>query len=100
MVRSRDEGKAFEPVVLDCVGTLEGWSPIGTSGKHEFTRVRLTRQTKPQKFGANTCGGGRYTLESKGPIAVNVWGTGPFASYGYPGGAALRTLNSVDTIVK
>jgi IgGFc binding protein len=100
VVRSRDEGKDFEPVVLECVGTLEGWSPIGTSGKHEFTRVRLTRQGKPQEFGANTCGGGRYTIESKGPIAVNVWGTGPFASYAYPGGAALRTLNSVEAIVK
>ncbi len=100
VVRSRDDGKDFEPVVLECVGTLDGWSPIGTSGKHEFTRVRLTRQGKPQTFGANTCAGGRFTIESKGPIAVNVWGTGQFASYAYPGGAALRTLNRVETIVK
>ncbi|MBN9167144.1 MAG: hypothetical protein BGO98_27890 [Myxococcales bacterium 68-20] len=100
VVRSREEGKDFEPVVLDCAGPLEGWKPVGTSGKQEYTRIWLTRFGNAQQVGSGTCGTGRREIDSRGPIAVTVWGTHQFASYGYPGGAALRTINAVESIVK
>jgi hypothetical protein len=31
---------------------------------------------------------------------MTVWGTDTAASYAYPGGSALRTLNSVETIIR
>jgi hypothetical protein len=33
-------------------------------------------------------------------VAVTVWGTDHAASYGYPGGAAIRTINEIDTIIR
>jgi IgGFc binding protein len=99
IVRSRPEGKEFQPVVLDCGGPLDGWKPVGTQGKYEFVRVQLVRDFIHQKVGTGTCGPGRHEIDSLGPFSVTVWGTDRFASYGYPGGAAIRTLNSVDPIV-
>ena len=98
IVRSREEGKDFAPVTLDCAGTLEGWEPVGTSGKYEMVRVRLTKNGAA--VGAGTCGAGRHELQSQGAFGVTVWGTGFAASYGYPGGSAIRKLNSVDTAVR
>ena len=100
VVRSRPEGKDFEPVELDCGGPLEGWQPVGTSGKYEFVRVRLTEMSVGQKVGAGTCGAGRRELQSRGPFGVTVWGTDSWASYAYPGGSAIRTLNDVDPITR
>ncbi len=100
VVRSRQGGKAFAPVDLDCAGALEEWSPLGASGAYEYTRIWLTKEKKPQAVGTGTCAAGRHVIESAGPFAVTVWGTAPYASYGYPGGGALRTLNAVETIVK
>lgn len=100
VVRSREQGKGFEPVELDCTGPLEGWMPVGTSGQHEYTRVVLTKDRLPQKVGAGTCSNGRHEIKSRGPIAVTVWGTDQFASYGYPGGAALRSINTVEAVIK
>ncbi|MDF2697899.1 MAG: hypothetical protein K0S65_6282, partial [Labilithrix sp.] len=56
VVRSREEGHSFEPVVLDCAGALDGWQPLGTSGKHEYTRMRLTKNSEPQTVGTGKCG--------------------------------------------
>ncbi len=99
VVRVREEGKDFQPVVLDCAGTLEDWQPLGTSGKYEYTRPWLKRLGKPQPFGENKCSGGRRELTSEGPVGVSVWGTDYFGSYGYPGGAGLRVLNALDVQV-
>ncbi|OJY24732.1 MAG: hypothetical protein BGO98_19070 [Myxococcales bacterium 68-20] len=99
VIRSREEGKDFQPVVLDCAGTLDGWQALGTSGKHEYTRVRLTKDFVPQVVGAGKCEAGRHVLESPGPVAVTVWGTDKWASYAYPGGSAIRPLNNVDPVL-
>ena len=98
VVRSRENGKEFAPVTLECAGTLEEWTPLGTS--YEYSRIWLTKERKPQTVGSGTCGTGRHVIESDGPVAVTVWGTAPYASYGYSGGSALRTLNAVETIIK
>ncbi len=97
VVRARQGGGDFAPVNLDCAGELAEWKPLGSS--YEYSRVWLTKDKKPQTVGTGTCGAGRHVIESKGPFAVTVWGTAPYASYGYPGGGALRTLNAVETIV-
>lgn len=100
VVRAREEGKEFAPVVLDCAGPLDGWQPIGTAGQYEYTRIRVTKNFAPQKVGSGTCSAGRHVIESTSPVAVTVWGTDAFASYAYPGGAALRELNKIDVHVK
>lgn len=98
VVRSRAAGKEFAPVELDCGGTLDGWAPVGTSGEYEFTRLRLTDKFVNQHVGTGTCGPGRHEITSQGTFGVTVWGTDYFASYAYPGGAALRTLNTLKPI--
>lgn len=100
IVRARENGKEFAPVSLDCAGVLEDWTPLGASGEYEYTRVWLTKEKKPQTVGSGTCGAGRHVVESAGAVGITVWGTAPYASYGYPGGGALRTLNAVETIIK
>lgn len=100
IVRARENGKEFAPVSLDCAGVLEDWTPLGASGEYEYTRVWLTKEKKPQTVGSGTCGAGRHVVESAGAVGITVWGTAPYASYGYPGGGALRTLNDVETIIK
>jgi len=98
VVRSRQNGKELAPVTLECAGELEEWTPLGTS--YEYSRIWLTKARKPQAVGSGTCGAGRHVIESAGPFAVTVWGTAHVSSYGYPGGGALRTLNSIEPIVK
>ena len=100
VVRVREEGKDFKPVVLDCAGPLEDWKPLGTSGKYEYTRPWLKKAGKPQALGTGTCTGGRREITSDGPVGVSVWGTDYFGSYGYPGGAGLRALNTLDVQIK
>ncbi|MBN9161959.1 MAG: hypothetical protein BGO98_14920 [Myxococcales bacterium 68-20] len=95
VVRSRPEGRDFQPVSLDCAGPLDGWKPVGTDGKHEFVRVSLKKDGADQRVGTGTCTAGRREMESSGPFTVTVWGTDAAASYAYPGGAALRKLNDV-----
>ncbi len=100
IVRSRDERNEMHPVELDCAGSIGGWSPIGDSREHEYARIRLTKDGVPQPVGSGTCAAGRHEIESRGPFAVTVWGTSRASSYAYPGGAALRTINDVDSIVR
>ena len=100
VVRVREEGRDFKPVILDCAGPLDDWKPLGTSGKYEYTRPWLKKAGKPQALGAGTCTGGRREITSDGPVGVSVWGTDYFGSYGYPGGAGLRALNTLDVQVK
>lgn len=95
VVRARTEGKGFEPVDLDCSGPLDGWVPLGTEGKYEYTRFYVTKNNVPQKVGTGTCSAGRHQMKSDGAFGVTVWGTDAAVSYSYPGGAAIRALNEV-----
>ncbi len=92
VVRARSDGKDFQPVTLDCAGELDGWTPLGTSGRYELARVRLEAGSR--------CGPGRHEMTSPGPFGVTVWGTDVATSYAYPGGAAIRTLNAVGGLVR
>jgi len=96
VVIRRKQRDKFEDVWLECAGTLEGWTPIGTRGEYEFVRVDLQRNGGPgQSFGDKVCQTGLQRMKSEGPFTATIWGWGLYASYAYPGGMALRTL--VDT---
>lgn len=84
----------FHDVTLDCAGVLEGWRPLGTSGRYEYVRVDLVRGNAPQKYGSGTCSHGRREAHSKGPFGLTVWGFDLYASYAYPGGSGTRTINT------
>ncbi|MDF2694379.1 MAG: hypothetical protein K0S65_2762 [Labilithrix sp.] len=95
VIRSRPPNGDFQPVTLDCAGPLDGWRPVGTEGKYEFTRIRLTRNHVHLPVGDRVCGPGRHEIDSAGPFNVTVWGTDAASSYAYPSGMGMRTLNSV-----
>ncbi len=95
VIRGKQRGK-FEDVWLECAGTLEGWTPVGTRGDFEFVRVDLQRGGGPgQSFGDKVCQTGLHRMKSEGPFTATIWGWAFAASYAYPGGMALRKL--VDT---
>ncbi len=95
VIRSKHR-ETFEDVWLECAGTLEGWTPIGTRGEYEFVRVDLQRNGGPgQSFGDKVCQTGLHRMKSEGPFTATIWGWATAASYAYPGGMALRKL--VDT---
>ncbi|MBX3215809.1 MAG: IgGFc-binding protein [Labilithrix sp.] len=95
----RKTSSGFKPVALGCSGDLTGWLPLGDSGDYEYTWVRLTAGYVPQSVGDGTCGYGRHEARSDGAFGVYVWGTGPFASYGYAGGMGSRPVNAAPPIV-
>ncbi len=92
VIRGKQRDK-FEDVWLECAGTLEGWTPIGTRGEYEFVRVDLQRDGGPgQSFGDKVCQTGLHRMKSEGPFTATLWGWAMYASYAYPGGMALRKL--------
>ena len=95
IIRKRTHGE-FKDVWLECAGNLPDFIPIGTRGEYEYRRVDLSRSFKPgDKFGDKQCITGLQRMRSEGAFSATIWGWGLFASYGYPGGMALRKL--VDT---
>jgi hypothetical protein len=94
----------FEDVKLDCAGVLSGWSPVGVGGKYEYVRADLV-EGNYQAQGA--CNNGPHSLSSSAPFGVTVWGwaesvlsatmkgAGGYVSYAYPGGATIKSVNSV-----
>ncbi len=86
VVRERDPQTALMPnVTLDCAGTLTGWSPVGSDGRFEMTRVDLSTGDF-QAVGA--CDNGVHTIAATIPGApsgsgapvprfgVTIWGWG------------------------
>ena len=93
----RKTDKGFMPVELDCLGEVQGFQPLGTTGEYEYTWVHLT---KSFISASGTCGAGRREAKSDGPFSVTVWGMGYCASYGYAGGAGSRPLTQVEAPVR
>ncbi len=96
VVVRHDDGKGLKDVVLDCAGTITGWKPIDAEGRYEYAYVTMVRNGVPEGFGDGSCENGRHAIHSEAPFAVTVWGLDVAASYGYPGGAGLRAISSVD----
>jgi hypothetical protein len=81
----------FEDVTVDCLGTVSGWQPVGSSTKYQVTDVDLLRAAVP----AGTCANGRHTAQSNAPFGVVVWGEDSYSSYAYPAGGNGAQLTSV-----
>lgn len=95
IVRKSVRGK-FTPVWLECAGDLPDFIPIGTRGDYEYRRVDLSHGFKPgEKFGDKQCITGLQRMRSEGPFSATIWGWDIAASYGYPGGTAIRKLVDV-----
>jgi hypothetical protein len=93
LVLTRVRGPAgFSDVEIACLGTVTGWQPVGTSGDYEVAHVDLSRAftgTTPD------CATSRHEATSAGAFGVTVWGTDWYASYGYPAGGNVGTINDV-----
>ena len=82
----------FADVDIECLGTVTGWAAVGNSGSYEVAHVDLTRS------GVGTtasCETSQHLATSEGAFGVMVWGTDYFASYGYPAGGNVGTINNV-----
>jgi len=84
----------FQDVTVDCLGTISGWQPVGTSGEYETTNVDLQRGN----IAVGSCQNGRHTAKSSGAFNVVVWGLSEAASYAYPAGGNVGTINPVVVI--
>jgi hypothetical protein len=116
VVRQNDPARGGYPdVVLDCAGTLGGWTAVGTSGVYEMTRIDLATGNFQ---GVGSCNNGVHVITSPvltARFGVTVWGWGNditwppdsdpnvdeqnplqtrWVSYGYPAGANFQPLNS------
>lgn len=90
VVRKKVNG-AFADVNVDCVGNLSGWKPLGTGGEYETTNVDLVRGGQA----VGKCANGRQAASSAGPFGITVWGLDLYASYAYPAGGNVATVNTV-----
>lgn len=84
-------GSGFKDVQVECLGTVTGWQPVGSSGDYEVAYVDLMRGG----VAVGQCGVSRHVASSDAPFGVVVWGTDWFSSYGYPAGGNVRTINDV-----
>ena len=102
-MKSKIKSEGFKDVVLDCLGPLTNWVPLGGDPKDpkshnfEFTRVDLTTGNFE---GVSGCSTGRRELSSVLPFGVTVWGWGSkaapgteFVSYAYTAGASVLPIN-------
>jgi len=92
LVLTRVKGASgFKDVKVECLGTVSGWKPIGTSGKYQYVGVDLVRG----KVGVGSCKNGPQVASSDGQFGLMVWGTDTYSSYAYPGGGNVGTINTV-----
>jgi hypothetical protein len=93
LVITRVKGpNGFSDITVDCLSApVTGWMSVGGAGKYEVAHVDLVRGTVP----VGTCTGSNHQAKSAGKFGVNVWGTDWFASYGYPAGGNVGSINSV-----
>ncbi|MBW2458959.1 MAG: IgGFc-binding protein, partial [Deltaproteobacteria bacterium] len=84
--------QGFADVDIACLGAVTGWQPVGTSGDYEVAHVDLVRGG----IGAQpACATSRHEASSEGAFGVMVWGSDYYASYGYPAGGNIGTINDV-----
>ncbi len=82
----------FKDVEIECLGTVTGWQPVGSGGKYEVAYVDLYRAF----VGATpACATSQHSATSSGAFGITVWGTDYYASYGYPAGGNIGTINDV-----
>jgi hypothetical protein len=92
LVVTRVKGSTgFKDVKIDCLGTISGFRPVGTAGQYEIADVDLIRAGA--KVG--DCDNGLHVATSDGGFGLTVWGLDSYASYAYPAGGNVGTINDV-----
>jgi len=81
----------FKDVKVDCLGVVSGWQAVGSKGDYEYTTVDLEKNGVP----VNGCTNGPHAAESEGAFGLVVWGLSGAASYAYPAGGSVATINAV-----
>ncbi len=106
LVLTRARGpNGFADVTLDCAGPLTGWTPVGSGGQYEYTRIDLSTGNFQ---GQNGCNNGRHGITSAAPFGLTVWAWGSaatgsgltgfytqYVSYAYPAGQSIAPINVV-----
>jgi IgGFc binding protein len=82
----------FADVDVECMGNVEDWMPVGDSGEYEVAHVELFRSSMGMH---PECETSQHVASSDGDFGVVVWGTDSAASYGYPAGGGLESINGV-----
>ena len=95
LVRERDASGAFQPVMIDCVGEVSGWTAVDAAHAYEVTNVDLVRAG----VGVGSCVNGHHVASSAAPFGVVVWGTDAYASYAYPAGGNAQQLAMLGPII-
>jgi hypothetical protein len=88
-------GQDFADVTVECLGVVTGWQPVGNTGDYEVAHVDLIRGTTGV---TPDCATSRHEAFSDGAFGIVVWGTDYYASYGYPAGGNIGTINDVVVI--
>ncbi|MFK7999512.1 MAG: IgGFc-binding protein [Polyangiales bacterium] len=94
LTRTRGE-TGFADVRVDCLGVIEGWTPVGSDGEYEVVSVDLMRGG----VGVDGCLNGRHSAESEGDFGMTVWGYDSYASYAYPAGGNASTLRELPPLL-
>jgi hypothetical protein len=89
--RKKAEDGTFKDVTLGCLGTVPNFQPVGKSLNFEYARVDVVQDGKP----VGNCSNGPHNAKSEAPFSITVWGWGPYISYAYPAGGAMKAINSV-----
>lgn len=82
----------FADVEIECMGTVQDWMPVGDSGDYEVAHVELFRSSMGMD---SDCETSQHVATSDGDFGITVWGTDQAASYGYPAGGGLESINGV-----
>ena len=91
------KNNVFADVMLDCLGAVSGWQPVGSTGQYEIAYVKLVDHYNP----VGSCNNGVHTMDSINPFGTWVWGWGSedtqsgWVSYGYPAGENVQPINDV-----
>jgi len=89
--RKKDADGLFQDVTLDCLGTVTGWTPVGSGGAYEVAQLYIVQNGAP----VGGCDNGVHTATSTVPFGLTSWGYDIDVSYAYPAGMALETINTV-----
>ncbi len=93
LVITRVKGpNGFSDVDVARLGTVTGWQPVGSSGQFEVAHVDLYRSFAGSPA---ACATSQHEATSSGAFGITVWGTDYYASYGYPAGGNIGTINDV-----
>lgn len=91
VVRNKTNMGYFD-VNIDCVGNVTGWKPVDSKDTYEYAWVDIVKGGVAQH---NNCQNGPHSASSKGPFGLVVAGEDSAASYTYPAGGNLSSINSV-----